>query len=206
MNPLAAGLALTLALAGPIGPPILWIYPPERASVPTVVLDDQFYHCHTLAAQHGDVVVLVYGSDALAEVQKGLGNDLHVAFHPAARGKSPAEARRVPVRPVEGTLPGARSPDVRVVPVACIEQVPSFTTGFIRLWFQIASPDLPVWIDFQKQVPRQCGLTPGVPNVAVLDTVGRLRCLTTGPLTPAQLAELAAIIEDLRRETVLPIP
>jgi hypothetical protein len=203
MKTVAAGLALALALAGPARAQMLWFYPPEKAITPSVVLDDQFDRCHTLAALHGDVVVLVYGSDALSEVQTGMGHDLHAAFHPAVQGKSPAEARKAPVRPVEGALPGARSPDVRVVPVACICEVPSFTTGPIRVWFRLISPDLPVWLDFQKQVQRQCGFTSGVPNVAVLDTHGRLRCLTTGPLTGAQIAQLAAIIEDLRREAVL---
>src|SRR5262249_7822694 len=112
----------------------------------------------------------------------------------------PAEARKAPVRPVEGAPQGARSPDVHVVPVASVGQVAAVVRSAVRAAFRTSSPDVPVWLDFQDQLKEQCGFTPGVSNVAVLDTFGRLRCLATGPLTADQFAQVAAVIEALRRE------
>ena len=65
------------------------VFDPERGAV---VLDDQFDRCHTAAALRGDVVVFLYGDKASTEANKALAGDLHVAFHPTAQGKPPAEA------------------------------------------------------------------------------------------------------------------
>jgi hypothetical protein len=203
MKAVAVGLVLSLAVVGPARAEVL-LYAPQKVIMPAIILDDQFDHCHTVSALRGDVVVLVYCDKAGSEASKSLGNELHLAFHPAAQGLPPAAARKAPVRPVEGALPGTRSPDVQVVAVACVGEVPAFTRGPIRSSFRVSSPDVPVWIDFQDQVKHMCGFTPGVANVAVLDTVGRLRCLATGPLTREQVAQVTILIEGLRREAALP--
>jgi hypothetical protein len=203
MKTVAAGLVLALALAGPARAEVL-LYAPEKVIMPAVVLDDQFDHCHNLRALRGDVVVLVYGGRLVSEANKTLGSQLHAAFHPAAQGLPPAEARKAPVRPVAGAPPGARSPEVRVVMLACVGELPGFTRGAIRAAFRASSPDVPVWLDFQDQVKQQFGLAPGLPNAAVLDTAGRLRCIATGPLTPEEFSQVATLIEVLRLEAVLP--
>jgi hypothetical protein len=96
-----------------------------------------------------------------------------------------------------------RAPDVWVVPVACVGHVHALVRSTIRTFFRTSSPDVAVWLDFQDQLKEQCGFTPGVPNLAVLDTSGRLRCLATGPLAADQVAQVAEVIEGLRREAVL---
>ncbi len=203
MKTVTAGLLVSLAIAGPARADVL-LYAPEKGIMPAVVLDDQFDHCHTVAALRGDVVVLVYGDKPGSEANKALAAELHALFHPAARTLAAAAALKAPVRPVEGAPRGARSPNVHVVTVACVGEVPGFTRGAIRSAFRASSPDVPVWLDYQDQVRTQCGFTPGVPNVAVLDTAGRLRCLAAGPLPPEQLAQVTTLIEILRREAVLP--
>jgi hypothetical protein len=202
MKTMVGGLALAVALAGPAGAQVL-LYAPEKAIMPAVVLDDQFEHCHTAAALRGDVVVLIYGDNASSAANKALGSELHLAFHPTAQGKPPAEARKAPVRPVRNVPPGTRSPEVLIVQVASVGQLPGVVRSAIRATFRSSSPDLPIWLDFQDQLKEQCGFSPGVPNLAVVDTTGRLRCLATGPLTPAQVARVTAVIESLRSETVL---
>ncbi len=203
MKIVAGGLAvgLVVALAGPARAQVI-LYAPEKTIMPAVVLDDQFERCHTAAALRGDVVVFVYGDQDSTDANKTLGNDLHVAFHPTAQGKPPAEARKAPVRPVEGAPPGTRSPEVRVVQAASVGDVAAVVRSAIRAAFRDSSPDVPVWLDFQDQLKDQCGFNPGVSNVAVLDTAGRLRCVATGPLTAEQAAQVTAAIESLRREAM----
>ena len=87
--------------------------------------------------------------------------------------------------------------------VASVGQVNSVVGSAIRTGFRTSSPDVPIWLDFQDQLKEQCGFAPGVSNVAVLDTAGRLRCIATGPLTPDQVMQAANVIEGLRRETIL---
>jgi hypothetical protein len=203
MKTAAGGLALGLvvALAGPARAQII-LYGPDKGITPGVWLDDQFGQFHNAAALRGDVVVFLYGDKAASEANQALLGELYGAFHPAAQGKPPAGARRVPVRPVEGAPPGTRSPDVWVVPVASVGQVHGVLRSAIRTAFRTSSPNVPVWLDFQDQLKQQCGFTPDVPNVAVLDTSGRLRCLATGPLGADQVSQLTAVIEGLRREAM----
>jgi hypothetical protein len=193
---------LSLSLAGRAGAQVI-VYPAQRNLMPAVNLDDQFGHFHTAAALRGDAVVFVYGDKESAEANKALVAQLHAAFHPSAAGKPPAEARKVPVVPVAGAVPGTLSPDVVAVPVACVGRVTGVARGLVREGFKTNSPDVAVWLDFPDLLKQQFGFTPGVPNVAVLDTFGRLRCVATGPLGPEQFAQLTAVIEGLRREAVL---
>ncbi len=163
---------------------------------PALTLEDQFEKVHDVRAHRGDVVVLLYGDRGGAKANQALGERLHVAFHPQAKGLPPAQARKAPVRPV----PGARSPDVLVVPVACIGPVPGLVRALIRGRFRSASPDVPVWLDFQDAMKKQFPFRPGGPNLVVLDTHGRHRYTATGPITPRDFDQLVVVIEQLRRE------
>jgi hypothetical protein len=171
-----------------------------RVVVPAVALEDQFEKKHDVGQHKGDVVVLIYGDKQSADANKVLGERLHVAFHPTAKGLPPAQARKAPVRPLPDVPPGTRSPDVRTVAVACVGPVPVFVRGIIRGQFRKACPDVPVWLDFQDLMKAQFPFKPGVPNVVVLDTQGRYRFAAAGPPTAPGLQRLAEVIEQLRRE------
>jgi hypothetical protein len=168
--------------------------------VPAVVLEDQFEKVHDVRQHRGDVVVLIYGDRASADANKALGERLHVYFHPTAKGRPPAQARKAPVRPVPGAEAGMGSPDVLAIAVACIGPVPALVKGFIRGQFRRASPDVPVWLDFQDLMKGQFPFKAGVPNVVVLDTQGRYRYAAAGKPTAQGLEKLFAAIEQMRRE------
>lgn len=179
------------------------LYPAGKNIVPRLILNDQFENLHNVAVHKGDVVVLLCGDRKGADANKALGAAIHVAFHPAARGQPPAEAQRAPVRPLPGVGPSQHMSDVITAPLAAIGPVPSLMRGLICKQFQKASPDLPVWLDFDDQFKRQLGFAPGLPNIAVIDTFGRLRCLVTGEPTAAQWDALLRLIESLREEAVI---
>src|SRR5437763_992555 len=161
MRWLLAALALGLTLSAP-----------GQAPTPALTFEDQFERPVSVAAHRGDVVVLLYGDRKSAEANRALGERLHVAFHPAAQGLPPARARQVPVLPLPDQPPGTRPPDVLAVPVACVGKVPGVVRAVIRGQVRSASPDVPVWLDFQDTMRQQFGLAPGVPNLVVLDAAG----------------------------------
>ena len=70
---------------------------------------------------------------------------------------------------------GAREPDVQAIPVACIGKVPPLVLKLIRSQIRNAAPEVPVWLDVEDAMQQQFTLAPGVPNVVVLDTLGRYR-------------------------------
>jgi len=160
-------------------------------------MEDQFGRSTRLGVHAGNVVVILYGDRGGADANKHLGEQLHVAFHPSARGLPPAKAREAPVRPVPGK---ERSPDVRLIPAASLGTVPTMLRGLIRAQFRGASPDLPVWLDWQDVLKKQFSLAPGMPNVLILDTKGRVRYTFSGGVDPEKVKELTGVIETLRRE------
>jgi hypothetical protein len=175
-----------------------------QAPTPTLTFEDQFERPVSVAAHRGDVVVLLYGDRKSAEANRALGERLHVAFHPAAQGQPPARARLAPVLPLPDQPPGAHSPDVLAVPVACVGKVPGVVRAVIRGQVRSASPDVPVWLDFQDTMRQQFGLAAGVPNLVVLDAAGRLRYRAAGPLTGQQFDQVVAFLQGLRREAAGP--
>ncbi len=175
-----------------------------QAPAPALTFEDQFERPVSVAACRGDVVVLLYGDRKSAEANRALGERLHVAFHPAAQGLPPARASQAPVLPLPDQPPGTRSPDVLAVPVACVGKVPGVVRAVIRGQIRSASPDVPVWLDFQDTMRQQFGLAAGVPNLVVLDAAGRVRYRAAGPLTPEQFDRLAAFLQALRREALAP--
>jgi len=177
---------------------------PAQAVVPDVVLEDQFEHRHDVKQHRGDVVVLIYGDRKSADANRALGEHVHVHFHPAARGLPPGQARKAPVRPVDGVPAGARSPDVLAVPVACVGKVPELVKKIIRAQVRAGSPEVPVWLDFADLMKATFPFQPGVPNVVVLDAQGRYCYAAAGTPTPEGTARLLRVIEALRREAVAP--
>jgi hypothetical protein len=170
----------------------------------TLAFEDQFERPVSVAGYRGDVVVLLYGDRKSAEANRDLGERLHVAFHPAARGLPPARARQAPILPLPDQPPGTRAPDVLAVPVACVGKVPGVVRAVIRGQVRSASPDVPVWLDFQDTMRQQFGLAVSVPNLVVLDAAGRVRYRASGPLTAEQFDRLAAYLQSLRREALAP--
>ena len=168
--------------------------------VTSLAFPDQFGRTHDVAKHRGEVVVLVYGDRQGAEASRALGAALHVAFHPAAAKLPPAQAHTAPVRPVPGAE--GRSPEVRVVPVACTGYLPSLLRPVLVGQFRKAVPDVPVWLDFDDAMKDRYGLAAGVPNVVVFDAAGRMRRRLTGNLSEPQRRALVEEIEGLRREAV----
>jgi hypothetical protein len=170
--------------------------------VPVVAMSDQFEKHHDVAEHRGDVVVLIYGDRKSAEANRLLGEQIHVHFHPAAKGQSAAQARQAPVRPIDDLPAGTRAPDVLAVPVACVGKVPALVQRVIRGQVRGGSPDVAVWLDFQDAMKGQFAFQAGVPNVVVLDPQGRFRYAAGGQPTPAGTGHLLEVIEALRREAV----
>jgi hypothetical protein len=164
--------------------------------VPAVAMRDQFGDMHDVRSYRGHVVVLVYGDRASAKANGALGEMVHVHFHPTAKGKPPAEARRAPVRRIEGAK---MSPDVVALPVACVGKVPVGRL-LIRAMIRNGSPVVPVLIDFEDVMKATFPFTAGVPNVVVLDAQGRYRYAASGAPTAEAAAKLLGVIEALRRE------
>jgi hypothetical protein len=174
----------------------------QSPATPVVKMEDQFEKAHDVADHRGDVVVLIYGDRASAGANRALGEQLHVYYHPTAKGQPPAQARQAPVSPVPGAPAGARSPDVLAVPVACIGKVPRLVAALIRAHIRSGAPDVPVWLDFEDTMKGQFPFQAGVPNVVVLDVWGRLRYAAAGQPTAAGEARLIATIDGLRKEGV----
>ncbi|HEY3789272.1 MAG TPA: hypothetical protein VGL71_10470, partial [Urbifossiella sp.] len=113
-----------------------------------LVMENQFEKKADLADHRGAVVILVYGDRKGTEACRKLGEQLHVAWHPAAAGQTPAKAQAAPVAALAGLRSGQASPDVRVIPVACCGKAPAPVRGIIRIQITKGSPDVPVWLDF----------------------------------------------------------
>jgi hypothetical protein len=171
---------------------------------PTVQLSlyDQFETKHDLSELRGQVVILFYGDRDGMQENKDLGQRLHVQFHPSAAGKPPGTASDAPVIPLAGLPEGAMSPNVRVIPVACVGEVPGLVENIVRNQAKAASPKVPVWLDFGESMKNTFGIKEGAPNLAVIDTEGRLRWKAHGNLDPATYARLVQVIDILRREAV----
>lgn len=176
--------------------------PAARVVVPEVVLEDQFERVNDVKKLRGDVVVLIYGDRGSAELNRTLGEAIHVHFHPTAKGQPPARAQQAPVRPLADLPPGTRSPEVRTIAVACVGKVPALVARLIRSQVRSGSPDVAVWLDFDDTMKRQFPFRPGVPNLVILDAQGRYRYAAAGTPTPEGQARLMATIEALRREAV----
>lgn len=173
-----------------------------QAYVPSLVMEDQFEQTHDVKSYRGSVLVLIYGDRTSAKTNQQLGEMIHVGFHPDAKGKAPAEARKAPVRPVSGAMPGTRHPEVMAIPVACVGKVPPLIGRVIKNSIRNGSPSVPVWLDFSEQMKTQFPFTAGVPNVVVLDVHGRYRYVASGVPTTESTTKLMGVVESLRKEAI----
>ena len=161
-------------------------------------MEDQFRNRRETGVFQGDVVVLVYAERKGAEAALALGRRLHVLFHPTAESVPASEWSRQPVVGLPGWPTNLRLPDVHVIPVASLPEVPKPLEAVARSRMRTDSPHVPVWLDFEGVVERLYGIVPGGPNVVVLDTAGRTASVQSGHLDELEFKELATSIDRLR--------
>ena len=172
----------------------------NRERVVNIVMEDQFRNRCETGGLRGDVVVLVYADRKGATAGQALGRRLHVHFHPTAERASAAEWARQPVVGLPGWPADLRVPDVRVVPVACLSEVPKPLQPVARAHFRSSSPVVPVWLDFGDTMQRTFGMTHAVENVAIIDTQGQVYGVLSGHFDGIRFQELVGSIDLLRRQ------
>jgi len=145
-------------------------------------------------------VILVYGDRKGTDASRELGEKLHVLFHPTAAGLTPAKARTASVVALAGVPAGKPSPEVAVMPVACIGSVPAPVRGIIRASLKQDAADVPVWLDFGSAMSDRFGLREGEPNLAIFDAQGRLRLKVNGTPDKATYDKLLQVTQNLRAE------
>lgn len=166
--------------------------------VVNIIMEDQFRNRRETGAFRGDVVVLVYAERKGAEAALDLGRKLHLLFHPTAAQASASEWSRQPVVGLPGWPANVRVPDVHVIPVASMPEVPKPLEHVARARLRTDSPHVPVWLDFEGVLESSFGLVPGGPNVVVLDTQGRKYSVRSGHLDELEFKELAAEVDQIR--------
>jgi hypothetical protein len=168
--------------------------------MPKVVIADQFERPRQMASERGDVIILIYGDKASANANQSLGTQLHVAFHPSAKGQSAAKAATAPVTVPANWPAQVPVPEVRVLAIASIGKVPNVVVNVIRGQFRKGSPDVPVYLDFEDRLKQLFGLSAGVTNVVIVDTNGMVRATMHGTFTQEKTTEAIRLIEQLRQE------
>ena len=192
---------LALALVVTAAPAAAEDRPANLAPV-SLVMEDQFQNRCETASLRGDVVVLVYAGRQGAEAAVELGRRLHTHYHPTAAGTDPEAWSQQPVIGIAGWPAGAPVPDVRVIPVACVPEVPKMLRGLARSQLRKGSPVLPVWLDFEDVMRQGFGLVPDEPNVLLLDTAGVARGVIPGQPDEAKYAQLVTAIDQLRSQAI----
>ena len=167
-----------------------------------VVMGDQFNNRVETAQLAGDVVVLVYAGRHGAEAAMELGRTLHTRFHPTAEGAEPTAWSTQPVVGVAGWPAGAPVPDVKVIPVARVPEVPKALHSMVRRRLKQESPVVPVWLDFEDVMRPSFGMVPDEPNVLLIDTRGMAQGVISGHLDQAKLDQVVALIDDLRKRAL----
>ena len=171
---------------------------PGADRVVDIVLEDQFKNRRDTALLRGDVVVLVYADRHGAEAALEIGRRLHVRFHPTAADAPATEWSRQPVVGLPGWPAGARVPDVHVIPVACIPEVPKALRTVARSRLRKESEFVSVWLDFDDCMQRHFGMVAATPNVAVVDAFGRTHATLSGQLDALKFEETVGMIQRLR--------
>ncbi len=176
---------------------------PAAARAPIdVVLEDQFKNRRGTASLRGDVVVLVYAARHGAEAALDVGRALHLRFHPTADGAEAESWSTQPVVPPAGWPAGVRVPDVHVIPIACVPEVPRALHAVARSRLRQESPHVSVWLDFDDVMRQQFGMIPDEPNVAVIDTRGVVHGVRSGHVEPAVFEDLVRVVDRLRLESL----
>jgi hypothetical protein len=167
-----------------------------------LVMEDQFERKTDLADLRGNVVVLVFGDRKGTDACRTLGEQLHVCWHPTAKGEPPAKAQTAPVTPLDGLKPGQVAPNVIVVPVACCGKVPAAVRPAIRNGVAKGSPDVVVWLDYADAMKGMFGLSAGETNVVVIDAAGAARLKHNGVIDQSKMDNLVKTVQALRYEAV----
>jgi len=170
----------------------------EADRVVNIAMEDQFKNRHETLRYRGDVVVLVYAERKGAEAALDLGRRLHVRFHPTAAQAPATEWSRQPVVGPTGWPPGVAAPDVHVIPVACLPEVPKPLETVARSRFRKDSQFVSVWLDFEDTMRQRFGIVPDEPNVLVIDTQGCPQGVVSGHLDEVRFGEVVTAIDQLR--------
>ena len=167
-----------------------------------IIMEDQFRHRCETGEMQGDVVVLVYAGRRGAEAALELARKLHTHFHPTADAAAAEEWSTQPVIALAGWPAGVRLPDVRVIPVACVPEVPKPLHAVARNRLRKESPVVSVWLDFEDVMRQGFGMVPDEPNVVILDTRGTSQGVLSGHVDDLEFRELVAAIDGLRAEAL----
>jgi len=171
---------------------------PAAEQTMNIVMEDQFRTKRETVTHQGAVVVLVYAERHGAEAALQLGRRLHLRFHPTADSASAAAWSKQPVVGLAGWPAGLPVPDVQVIPVASLTEVPRALQPVARARMRKDSPHVPVWLDFEGTLKQMFGIIPGEPNVVVLDTAGRVHSVLSGKLDEQEYEQFVSLIDQLR--------
>ena len=171
---------------------------PAAEQTMNIVMEDQFRTKRETVTHQGAVVVLVYAERHGAEAALQLGRRLHLRFHPTADSASADAWSKQPVVGLAGWPAGLPVPDVQVIPVASLTEVPRALQPVARARMRKDSPHVPVWLDFEGTLKQMFGIIPGEPNVVVLDTAGRVHSVLSGKLDEQEYEQFVGLIDQLR--------
>ena len=175
---------------------------PGQERLVNIVMEDQFANRCETAQLRGDVVVLVYAGRHGAEAAMELGRKLHTRFHPTAEGAAATEWSTQPVVGLPGWPADVRVPDVRVIPIACVPEVPKALHPMVRRRLKKESPVVSVWLDFEDVMRPSFGMVADEPNVLLIDTRGTAQGVISGHLDELRFNEVVGLIDSLRREAL----
>ena len=166
--------------------------------VMNVVMEDQFQNPCETTKYLGDVVILVYAERHGAEDSLLLGRKLHLHFHPTADEVSSDAWSKQPVRGIVNWPAGVALPDVRVIPVASLTEVPRALKPVARARMRKDSPVVPIWLDFDGTLKRMFCIIPGEPNIVVLNTAGQVHSVLSGKLNEQEFQQFVARVDHIR--------
>ena len=166
--------------------------------VMNVVMEDQFQTPCETTKYLGDVVILVYAERHGAEESLLLGRKLHLHFHPTADEVSSDAWSKQPVRGIVNWPAGVALPDVRVIPVASLTEVPRALKPVARARMRKDSPVVPIWLDFDGTLKRMFGIIPGEPNIVVLNTAGQVHSVLSGKLNEQEFQQFVTRVDHIR--------
>ena len=166
--------------------------------VMNVVMEDQFQNTCETTKYLGDVVILVYAERHGAEDSLLLGRKLHLHFHPTADEVSSDAWSKQPVRGIVNWPAGVALPDVRVIPVASLTEVPRALKPVARARMRKDSPVVPIWLDFDGTLKRMFGIIPGEPNIVVLNTAGQVHSVLSGKLNEQEFQQFVTRVDHIR--------
>ena len=166
--------------------------------VMNIAMEDQFQTPCETTEYLGDVVILVYAERHGAEESLLLGRKLHLHFHPTADEVSSDAWSKQPVRGIVNWPAGVALPDVRVIPVASLTEVPRALKPVARARMRKDSPVVPIWLDFDGTLKRMFGIIPGEPNIVVLNTAGQVHSVLSGKLNEQEFQQFVTRVDHIR--------